>query len=97
MRIQIQITRQMKELRTILKDENPDLKEVEEKVDSLKELRNMIKNKDEEFESALEDNLTLIQRAKYLAFSGDFYRRLQENLEKARKLYEKYRQKTRKK
>ena len=46
MRIQIQITRQMKELRTILKDENLDLKEVEEKVDSLKELRNMIKNKE---------------------------------------------------
>jgi hypothetical protein len=44
----------------------------------------------------MEENLTLIQRAKYLMFAANFYRDLRDNLDRARIQRERQRQKIKK-
>jgi Spy/CpxP family protein refolding chaperone len=88
-----QIGEQIRELRLTLGEEKPDQKELKNKIDKIKELRNLVKKKDEELEARLEENLTLVQRAKYLMFAARFYRELRENLERARIQRERQRQK----
>lgn len=75
----------VRELRAILRDANPDPKELNEKVKVIKELRRQIQEKDLEFEKILENNLDENQKARYVLFSLDFYRVLGEKLERARK------------
>lgn len=87
------IAEQIRELRLILKDKDPDQNEITSKIDALKKLRNLLRNKDEELEIQLEEKLTLAQRAKYLLFSIDFYRDLRNKLERARIMQERLRQK----
>jgi Spy/CpxP family protein refolding chaperone len=91
-----QIGKQVRELRLILREEEPDQNELETKINKIKELRNLIKKKDEELEARIEENLTLVQRAKYLMFAANFYRELRDNLERARIQRERQRQKIKK-
>ena len=91
-----QIEKQVRELRLTLGEEEPDQKELKNKIDKIKELRNLIKKKDEELEAHMEENLTLVQRAKYLMFAARFYRELRDNLERARIQRERQRQKIKK-
>lgn len=93
MEINQQIRKEMREIRLILKNEEPDRKKLENKIDSIKEFRSLLKIKDEELENQLEVNLTLIQRAKYLMFAASFYRDLREKLERARIVRGRIRQK----
>lgn len=79
-----QIGKQVRELRLILREEEPDQDDLKNKINKIKELRNLIKKKDEELEARMEENLTLIQRAKYLMFAANFYRDLRDNLDRAR-------------
>lgn len=79
-----QLGKQIRELRLILKQENPDEQEITNKINNIKELKLRLKSREEEFEIFLRDNLTLIQQAKYLVFAQDFYRGLRQILEKAR-------------
>ena len=94
--IYLQVGKLVRELRLILREEEPDQKELKNKIDKIKELRNLIKKKDEELEARVEENLTLVQRAKYLMFAANFYRELRENLERARIQRERLRQKVKK-
>ncbi len=89
--IQQKIGKQMRELRSILRNENHDEQEFTDRIKRIKELRNLLKSKDEELENFLDDNLTLLQRAKYIIFSQDFYRGLREKLERARIMQERLR------
>jgi len=89
--IQQKIGIQMRELRSILRNENHDEQEFTDRIKRIKELRNLLKSKDEELENFLDDNLTLLQRAKYIIFSQDFYRGLREKLERARIMQERLR------
>jgi len=84
METNIQLGKQRRELRLILKQENPDEQEITNKINNIKELKLRLESREEEFEIFLRDNLTLIQRAKYLIFAQDFYRGLRQTLEKAR-------------
>ncbi len=84
--IQSQILKETRGLRLILRAESPDEKEITKKVDLIKELRARLKGKDDELESSIEENLTLVQRAKYLVFWQDFYQALREDLQRARGL-----------
>ncbi len=79
-----QIGKQVRELRLILKEEEPDQDDLKNKINKIKELRNLIKKKDEELDARLEENLTLIQRAKYMMFAANFYRDLRNNLDRVR-------------
>lgn len=89
--IQQKIGKQMRELRSTLRNENHDEQEFVDRIKRIKELRNLLKSKDEELENFLDDNLTLLQRAKYIIFSQDFYRGLREKLERARIMQERLR------
>jgi len=91
-----QIGKQVKELRLILRKEEPDQGDLKSKINKIKELRNLIKKKDEELEARMEENLTLIQQAKYLMFAANFYRDLRDNLERARSQRDRQRQKRKK-
>lgn len=91
-----QIGKQVRELRLILREEEPDQDDLKNKINKIKELRNLIKKKDEELEVRMEENLTLIQRAKYLMFAANFYRDLRDNLDRARIQRERQRQKIKK-
>jgi len=82
--LQMRVGGQLRELRVILRDQNPDQRKVGDKVKAIIELRRQVESKDKELESFLDENLTLIQRAKYLLFSADFFRELREKLESAR-------------
>ncbi len=91
-----QIGKQVKELRLILRKEEPDQGDLKSKINKIKELRNLIKKKDEEREARLEENLTLIQRAKYMMFAVNFYRDLMNKLDRARSQRDRQRQKRKK-
>ena len=80
----------------ILREEEPDQDDLKNKINKIKELRNLIKKKDEKLEARIEENLTLIQRAKYLMFAVNFYRDLRNNLDRARIQRERQRQKIKK-
>jgi len=94
--IHLQIRKHVGDLRLILREEEPDQKELKNKINKMKELRNMIKKKDEELEARMEENLTLVQRAKFLMFSANFYRDLRDQLDRARIMRERQRQRIKK-
>jgi len=84
-----QIGQKLKELRLVLAKEKPEEQEIENAIGDLKKLRNALKMKDEELEKIIEENLTLVQRAKYVVFSVDFYRGIREKIDRARRLQKK--------
>ena len=94
--IHLQMEKQIRGLRLALREEEPDQKELKSKINKIKELRNLIKKKDEELEARMEENLTLVQRAKFLMFSASFYRELRDNLDRARIQKERQRQRIKK-
>jgi Spy/CpxP family protein refolding chaperone len=94
--IHLQMAKQIRELRLALREEEPDQKELKNKINKIKELRNIIKKKDEELEARVEENLTLVQRAKFLMFSANFYRDLRDQLDRARIMRERQRQRIKK-
>jgi Spy/CpxP family protein refolding chaperone len=81
-----EIGQKMKELRLILAKEKTEEQEIESLIGDLKRLRNALKSQDEKLEKIMEENLTLVQRAKYFVFSVDFYRGLREKIDEARRL-----------
>lgn len=96
MEINQQIRKQMQGLRTDLTEEDPDPKVLKDRIQAIKELRDALKSKDAELEKHLEENLTVVQQAKYLMFITAFYRELRDNVDRARLLRERARQKKRK-
>jgi Spy/CpxP family protein refolding chaperone len=89
--LQMKVGGQLRELRIILGDQNPDQKKVEDKVKAIIELRHQVESKDKELESFLDKNLTLVQRARYLIFTVDFNSELRDKLERARGMQQKLR------
>jgi len=87
MEIHREIGLKVKELKLSLEKEDPE-EQIENMIEDLKNLRNLLKSKDEEFENFMEENLTVVQRAKYILFSVDFFRALKEKVERARILQE---------
>jgi Spy/CpxP family protein refolding chaperone len=88
MQINQQIRRQVREIRAALSAEDPDPEVLKAKIQALKELRDALKNKDTELEKHLEENLTVIQQAKYLVFMNAFFNELRDSLNRARTLRE---------
>ncbi len=88
MQINQQIRRLMREIRAALSVEDPDQEVLKAKIQTLKELRDALKSKDKDLEKHLEENLTVIQQAKYLVFMNAFLNELRESLNRARNLRE---------
>ncbi|MGB8953710.1 MAG: hypothetical protein WCC06_13755 [Candidatus Aminicenantales bacterium] len=82
--IQKQWSGEVRSLRLMLKERTPNEAEINGKLESLKNLRILLKQKDEELEKNFEENLSTIQKAKYLLFSIDFFRGLGEKVDRAR-------------
>jgi Spy/CpxP family protein refolding chaperone len=75
---------EMRVLRDLLEGSSPDVARLSAGVVKIKELRQSLQEKDREFEGLLEQNLSPIQRAKYLLFSAEFYKRVAAGLKRAR-------------
>ena len=88
MQINQQIRRLMREIRAALSAEDPDTEVLKVKMQALKQLRDDLKNKDTEIEKYLEENLTVIQQAKYMVFVNAFFNELRDSLNRARTLRE---------
>jgi len=74
----------MRELRARVKRQDVNEKELSRIMDEIKDLRIQVKNREEELQEFLEENLTVHQQAKYLIFIQDFLKDLREKLNKAR-------------
>ncbi len=83
-RLQRQLSDGLRILRTMLRQTPLQEEEILRAVENLRDLQAMIREKDAEFESFLDDILTPVQKGRYLLFLVDFYRGLGENLEKLR-------------
>jgi len=84
--MQKQMGDQIEELRALLKQEPTDQSLLAGKIKTIRDLRAGIKTKDEEIEEYLNANLTVLQKAKYVLFSIDFYRSLGEKIGRYRRL-----------
>ncbi len=88
MEIYLKVGKEMRDLRLALKSKTPDEKKILNAIKAVKELRALLVSMDRELDTRLEENLTLIQRAKYLVFSADFNRDLRNQLDRARRMKE---------
>jgi len=75
---------EMEDLRDLLEEKSPDEAQLSVGIAKVKELRQSLQDKDREFENLLEQNLSPVQRAKYVVFSAEFYRHVAAGLKRAR-------------
>jgi len=85
MDIQRQLGPEIEGLRAAVLASKPDEADIAARTGRVRAFRDRIKAKDEEIEAFLDANLTLVQKAKYLIFSVDFYRGLGQVLDRARR------------
>ena len=78
------IGQRLREIRAMVRQQNGDEENLARMVQEIRDLRKEVKNRDEELEGFLSENLTIYQQAKYLIFVQDFLKDLREKLNKAR-------------
>jgi hypothetical protein len=78
------IGQRLREIRAMVRQQNGDEENLARMVQEIRDLRKEVKNRDEELEGFLSENLTVYQQAKYLIFVQDFLKDLREKLNKAR-------------
>jgi Spy/CpxP family protein refolding chaperone len=76
----------MADLRQLVGEANPKDEDLAARVESIRELRRRLQEKDLEFEKFLQANLTEIQVARYVIFQADFNRAMGDRLDRARAL-----------
>lgn len=84
MQLNRQLGQEIRELRSLLAISSPEEAKIKEKIQKVNELREAIRAKESEFETFLVNNLTVIQRGRYVLFNFDFAQFLGQNLEKVR-------------
>jgi len=82
--IQTRIAAEIRGLRAALGRESAREDEILGFVQRIRDMRQSVRQKDEEFEAVLNENLTPVQKGKYLIFLVDFARGLGEKLNQAR-------------
>lgn len=78
--LQQQLAREIRELRQLIKDNKASAEDYEARVARIKELRKKIQLREEAFEEFLFQQLTPVQKAKYIIFNLDFNRVLMERM-----------------
>jgi hypothetical protein len=73
-------------LRAVLGKEGVREADILGAVERIRDIRQSVKRKDEEFEAVLDTSLTPVQKGKYLIFLVDFARGLGETLNRARQI-----------
>jgi Spy/CpxP family protein refolding chaperone len=82
--LQRRLGAEIQDLRSALKKNPIGDEEILDCVAKIKELRRSIRQKDEEFETVLDESLTPLQKGRYMIFLVDFARGLGEALNRAR-------------
>jgi len=82
--LQRQVAEAVRELRLLIRGGKVKEEGLPVAAERVKSLRRRIQEKDAELEAFLEEQLTPVQRAKYVLFSIDFYQGLGEGLRRAR-------------
>lgn len=95
--LQRNLQSKMRDLRLLLRGDNPDELKLKEHLSSIKTLRRTLQEKEAEFDMFLIENLSLVQHASYIIFSQEFYRGLQQQLDNARRTQQRSLQVRRKK
>ena len=78
------VSAEVRVLRGLVEESSPDESKLSAQIEKIMGLRRSLRDKDREFEAILEQNLTPVQRAKYLLSSAEFYERVAAGLKKAR-------------
>jgi len=78
------IESEMEVLKDLLEEKSPDEAKLSAGTTKVKELRQSLQEKDRQFEDFLAQTLSPVQRAKYVLFSAEFYRRVGVGLRRAR-------------
>ncbi|MBC7360831.1 MAG: periplasmic heavy metal sensor [Candidatus Aminicenantes bacterium] len=81
--LQQQLAGEIRELRLLIRENKAKADEFEARVNRIKELRKKIALREEAFEEFLFNQLTPVQRAKYIIFNIDFNRGLMERMHRA--------------
>jgi hypothetical protein len=76
----------MGELRQLVKQDSPDEKKIQELIAAVGRLRSEILAKEAEMTEFMKSKLSIVQEAKYLLFTVEFYRVLGRRLESVRKI-----------
>ncbi len=82
--IQRQMSADLADLRKFVGEQPPREAEIEIRNKRIREARALIRHKDLELDEFLGKNLTTVQQAKYLLFQIEFYRVLNDGLERIR-------------
>ncbi len=80
MEINRQLAQEIRELKMLVAASSPDEAKIKEKIQKINQMRESLRAKDVEFEAFLADNLTVVQRGRYLLFSLDFAQFLNQNI-----------------
>jgi Spy/CpxP family protein refolding chaperone len=84
LQLQRSLSVDIRDLRQILLDPSPKDAEIEAKVGKIREGQKLVRAKDAELESFLENSLTTVQKAKYVIFQIEFYRLMEQTLDRLR-------------
>jgi hypothetical protein len=78
------LVKEMRDLRQLVKEDQPDLDQMQRSIEGVQTLREAIRAQDNKLEAFVVENLSVRQQAKFLIFFQDFNRFLQEKLREAR-------------
>ena len=84
MDIQKQMSADIWDLRSMVNGPTPKESDIEIKYKNVRAAQQSIKDKDAELDEVLEKNLTSIQKAKYLLFQIEFFRVLNDGMDRVR-------------
>jgi hypothetical protein len=96
-RLQNGILKELRELRILLRDEAIDEQSLVEKVKTIRDLEDKLSGKEVELNTFIEKNLSVVQQAKYILFTQDFYRELRDKLNDARSVQQRFREMSKRK
>ena len=86
LKIQRGMTADIQKLRLLVAEAAPNVADIDLRIKSIKDAQRLARQKDDELESYLEASLTTVQKAKYVLFQIEFYRTLEQSLERGRML-----------
>jgi Spy/CpxP family protein refolding chaperone len=84
MDIQKRMSADIRDLKSMINGPTPKESDIEIEYKNIKDARQSIKDKDAELDEFLEKNLTSIQKAKYLLFQIEFFRILNDGMDRVR-------------
>jgi Spy/CpxP family protein refolding chaperone len=84
LQLQRRMSADIRDLRQILIDPPSSEAEIEAMVAKIREAQKLVREKDAELESFLESSLTGVQKAKYVIFQIEFYRLMDQTLDRLR-------------